>query len=250
MSDLKIVSWDIETSLMQNGSFGLFNQNINYKHIIKDWVILCACWKELGKKKVHSVSIGDEGDFNDDYNVVKTLRDYLEDVDILIAHNGDKFDLKKFNARLIYHKLPPLPKIVTIDTLKQARNCAKFSSNRLDYLGEFLGVGGKMYNTQGLWIDILLNNSENSLKQMVKYCKRDVVLLEDVYLALRPYMKSHPNIAEGGSLNCPKCNSKYYTKHKTRITAQGIKKQQYQCKGCGSYFTERASSKEKSLSKV
>ena len=75
---------------------------------------------------------------------------------VLLAHNGDKFDIKKFNAACIKHDLPPVQERQTIDTLKQARKHFRFDSNRLDYLGRFLEVGEKM-ETGGytLWNDIV-----------------------------------------------------------------------------------------------
>jgi predicted RNA-binding Zn-ribbon protein involved in translation (DUF1610 family) len=246
--------WDIETSLMKVGLFSLYGSKyISHDYILQDWNIICACWKFEGSSRVYSAAVtDDEKRFNinsqDDYYVVKKLRDVLENVDILVAHNGDAFDLKKFNARLIYHRLAPLPNILTVDTLKQARKVAKFSSNRLDYLGKHLGLKGKLDHESGLW-QKALEGDKKSIKAMVKYNKRDVILLEDVYKVLLPYMKGHPNIADIYSLNCPKCNSSDIIKHKTRKSASGLLRDQYQCKSCGGYFTTRKSKTEKSLSK-
>lgn len=151
----KIVVWDIETSPIQAWTWSLYNVNIGHKQIIKDWSIICACWKELGKGKVHYASVlGDPKRFAkdhlDDYHVVKKLREMLEDVDILVAHNGDRFDLKKFNARLAHHGLPPIGHILTVDTLKEARKFAKITTNRLDYLGTYFNVGNKIKVDQDL----------------------------------------------------------------------------------------------------
>jgi DNA polymerase III epsilon subunit-like protein len=251
---LKIVSFDVETTsiIVEAPVWSLYDQNISHKHIKRDWSIICICYKEFGEKTIHSIAITDDEDrkdFLDDYNVIKKFREYLEDVDILIGHNANAFDVKKFNARLAYHRLKPLPKILTIDTLKEARKFAKFTSNRLDYLGIYLGLGNKIVTTPGLWDRVMLEDPR-AVKEMVKYCKRDVSLLEDVYIALRPYMRSHPNIASFGTVNCPKCDSDNMQSHKTRITALGLLKKQYQCGDCGSYYTEKSSEKEKSLSKV
>lgn len=249
----KIILWDIETSLMQVSTFTLYPKYISHHAIIQDWSIICGCWKVLGEDKIYSTSVTDypktfKKDVYNDYHVVKDLREMLEGADIVIGHNGDKFDLKKFNARLIYHKLPPLPKIQTIDTLKQARKLAKFTSNRLDYLGKFLGVEGKMDTTPGLW-DRAMRGDKAAIEEMVEYNKIDVKVLEDVYLALRSYMDTHPNIADPHTMQCPKCGEREVVKHKLRVSASGVRRQQYQCNGCGGYFTDRKSEKEKPLSK-
>lgn len=248
----KILVWDIETSPISTYTWDLFPDRINHSNIIEDFHILCICWKELGKSKVHSVSCFDAGKKNDDYNVVKTMRDVLEDVDILIHHYGNKFDLPKFNARLAYHQLPPLPKLLCIDTKMEASRVAKFTSNRLDYLAKHFGYEGKIKTDIHLWLDIMKGGekAEKAMDKMVRYCKEDVRQLEKVYLRLRPYMTGHPNIADTDTHNCPKCNSSDINRHKVRMSRQGIYRQQFNCNGCGGYFTERTSLKAKPHSKV
>jgi len=253
----KIILFDIETSLMEFKltGFGLSNvpDYLSHKSIVQDWSIICACWKELGKTKINSTSVSDNPERmkNDPYNdkqVVKDLHKMLMSADILIGHNLKAFDVKKFNARAIYHGLKPIPPTRTIDTLTEARRIAKFTSNRLDYLGEHLGVGGKLPTETGLW-DKARQGDVAATKRMVKYCKRDVDLLEKVYMRLRPYMISHPNIAQVDSLNCPKCNSDHTKKHQLKTSSTGIRRRQYQCLDCGGFFSERLSLKEKPLSK-
>src|SRR5688572_26358027 len=102
---MKIILWDIETSPIKAYTWDLFPNYLAHNNIIEDWRILCVAWKELGKSKVESVSCFDAGEKNSDYNVVKKIRQVLDDVDILIHHHGDKFDLKKLNARLAYWRL-------------------------------------------------------------------------------------------------------------------------------------------------
>lgn len=249
-----ILVWDIETSLMKTATFGIWNQNININAIIDDWYIICICWKKLGKKKVHSVSLLDDKDrFNkditDDYHVVKTMRDVLQDVDILVAHNGDAFDLKKFNSRLIFHDLEPLPKILTVDTLKEARKIAKFTSNKLDYLAKLFGANGKLPTNINLWLECMRGDIK-AIKYMTKYCKADVSELEMVYLRLRKYMKSHPNMSDIDEIGCPKCGSNNKKKHQLKMNASGIRRRQWQCKDCGSYFSSKLSEKGKPMSKL
>jgi DNA polymerase elongation subunit (family B) len=239
MRNPKIVLWDIETCSMVVNTWGLYPKYISHDNIIEDWSIICGAWKTLGSDKTYAVKV-DPKDPRNDYEVVKKLRDVLVDADIIIAHNGDKFDWRKLNARLICHGLDPLPKVPSVDTLKEVRKIAAFSSNRLDFLAKKLVGEGKLSTGYGLWLDVM-KGSRKALNEMVEYCKVDVVRLEQVYLKLRPYMKSHPHVGaiygEERHHSCPKCGSELLATSKMRYTATGLERIQKQCTSCHAYST-------------
>jgi uncharacterized protein YprB with RNaseH-like and TPR domain len=235
MSEPKVIIFDVETAPMVTATFSLYPENIGHNNIIEDWFMICAAWKELGKKKVESIAIKKKGK---DKDVVSVLRDALADADILIAHNGAKFDIKKLNTRLIYHRLKPMPKIPMVDTLKEVRKISAHSSNRLDYLGQALGVGKKQETTYGLWLRAMKGDRE-AIAEMVKYNIQDVILNEKVYNILRPYMDSHPHmgvLSGGDRLSCPKCGSVEVSLNGSRVSVQGIVQQRYQCRECFGFF--------------
>jgi len=61
-----------------------------------------------------------------------------------------------------------------------------------------------------LWIDCE-GGKTKALKYMLYYCESDVGALEDLYLKLRPFMTSHPNLAlyvDDEDPMCPYCLSK------------------------------------------
>jgi len=232
----KIIVWDIETTPIIANTWDLYPKYLSHDNIIQDWTIICGAWKEIDKTTVHAVKVDNVGD---DYEVVKKLREVLASADVLVHHNGDRFDIKKLNARLIFHNLPPLPKIPTVDTLKEAKKIAAFTSNRLDYLSKFLIGEGKIHVEYGLWLDVM-KGSKKALKEMVEYNKVDVLRLEAVYLRLRPYMKSHPHHGalngEDRNCSCTHCGSTKVKKNGIRVTAAGLKKQELQCQNCGAYM--------------
>jgi DNA polymerase elongation subunit (family B) len=242
----KILLFDIETLPAVAATFSLYPESIHHDNILSDWSIICACWKYLDKPTIYSSSIIDnpkafKKDVNDDRVVVKKLREVFQDVDIVIGHNSKKFDTKKFNARLIFHGLDPLPSgIVQLDTLTEVRKIAAFTSNRLDYLAKTLTGEGKIETSKGLWLRVLKGDAA-AVKEMTTYCKKDVKILEDVYLKLRPYIKNHPHIGilhgEDRECSCPKCGSANLSISKTRFTATGVKKLQKQCNDCHGYST-------------
>ena len=233
----KIIFFDIETTPVINMRFQYDrSEYINHENIMQDWYICCAAWKELGSKKTHAVSMKKTGD---DYHVVKTLRDALAKADIIAGHVIDRFDIRNLNARLIYHKLPPLPPIPTLDTFKLSKKIAGFTSNKLDYLSKFTGGGGKIHTDGQLWRDVVAG-SKKALKDMVTYNKMDVIRNEEYYMELRPYIPSHIHVGvlkgEDRLNSCPKCGSTHFKRNGPRVTASGIKKQECQCQDCGGYF--------------
>jgi hypothetical protein len=233
--DLKIVFWDVETSPIIAATWHLYPKAISHDSILKDWFIICGAWKELGKDKVHAVKVTKA---YDDYNVVKALRDTLASADIIVHHNGDKFDIKKLNARIIHHRLEPLPPLLCVDTLKEARKIASFTSNRLDYLTKSLVGAGKVSVGYDLWLKAMEGN-KRAIKEMLDYNKVDVIRLEELYMVLRPYMKAHPHVGALSGLeksqSCSKCGSAQLKRNGIRYTAAGLVRQEVQCKKCGAY---------------
>jgi len=235
---MKILLWDVETWPLIATSWTLFpKEPLSHQHLVRDFGLICGAWKWLGKREVHAVSIDPE-DPENDRPVIEGLHKALSEADVIVAHNGDKFDIKKFNARAIYYGLPPIPPIRTIDTLKVAKKYFAFTSNRLDAIGKFLGVGRKIGTSFSLWQKVMKGDAK-ALAYMVRYNKQDVRLLEAVYKKLRPYMQNHPNenLHKVGVV-CPVCGS-------THVKKQGFKynrttvKQQYQCQkdGCRAWFS-------------
>lgn len=238
----KIILWDIETTHNLAAVFKLTqNDYINSENITQERYIVCAAWKELGKTKVSAVSTLDDPkrfqtDPHDDYHVVKTLHKVLSEADVIIAHNGDSYDIKFTEARMLIQGLPPLPPITKIDTLSAARGRFLFNANNLNYLGNILKVGAKKPTKTGLWLKVL-QGDKKAILEMVRYNKQDVALLERVFRKLQPYIANHVNrqLFRGTGLDCPRCGSK-------KTQARGIHKaltrtyQRYQCQDCGGWF--------------
>lgn len=244
----KIVLWDIETSAMTVETFDLYPESIPFQNIIEDWHIICGSWKELDGKKVYSVDkTGDPKRFKkdprDDYYVVKTLRDMLEDVRLLIHHNGVKFDIKKLNARIIHHGLPPLPNIPSVDTLSEVKKIAKFSSHKLDYLTQSSGIGQKLHTSPGLWRAAAAGEPK-AIKEMVSYNRIDVILLENWYKKLQPYIRKHPVLSWlVGTCLLPGCGGQLIRRGPD-VSKGGIPYQRFSCKKCGGWSRERLPMKE------
>lgn len=156
--------------------------------------LMSFAWKWLGEKKIHYLS---RHDFDTYGAFVFALWELLDEAHIAIAHNGIKFDNRMANRFFIKENLTPPSPFRSIDTLQAARRNFKFQGNSLNELGEYLEVGQKEKITYAdLEEDFMSDNpSRKTLKAMEKYNKQDIVLLEAVYLKLRPYIRNHPNLA-------------------------------------------------------
>jgi DNA polymerase III epsilon subunit-like protein len=212
--------------------------NIDYDNIVKERAIICAAWKWAGQKEVRAEAWDDQ---QDDKAVLQAFLEEAHSADELVGHNGDKFDLPWIKTRCLFHGLQTFPRYKTIDTLQWARRNFYFNSNRLDYLGKYLGCGGKIKTEFGLWKDVVLSNDREKLAQMMRYNKRDVVRLEQVYDKLAGHVspKSHAGVMAGHEKwSCAYCGSEDAIVNKTRrVTAAGTVQKQMLCRGCGRYYS-------------
>jgi DNA polymerase elongation subunit (family B) len=230
---LKIILFDIETSLAVVGAFGLWNDGIPYTNILSDWYIHCICYKQLGKKKIHEL----KNYTNDDREICEKFAEVLRDTDVIVGHNANKFDVKKFNARLIYHNIDPIGPIVCIDTLREIKKVATFTSHRLDYLCKILVDDTKMATEGGLWMDAI-RGDKKAIDKMSKYCAQDVNLLEKLYLRIHKYIKGHPNLSRSDQLSCTHCGSVDFFKYGTIMMKSGAVYQKHKCKNCATVFRD------------
>jgi predicted RNA-binding Zn-ribbon protein involved in translation (DUF1610 family)/DNA polymerase elongation subunit (family B) len=238
----RIILYDIETSHNVVAVFQLaHNDYINPDNLLQERYVVCASWKELGESKVHSVSTLDnpkrfKANPHDDRHVVETLHSVLSEADVIVAHNGDKYDVRFVAGRGLKHKLGPLPPIVSIDTLKIAKSRFLLNANSLDYLGKYLGVGGKVKTTPGLWLRVL-SGDQKAIKEMVDYNKADVQLLEEVFLKLLPYVPNLNRRLFDTVSGCPKCGSENIQRRGEHVAVTRTY-QRFHCQDCGGWFKE------------
>lgn len=234
----RIICWDLETAPNLVTAHQLFNERgLPTSSIVREKYIICGAWKVYGDSAVYSVAV-DPRKPQDDRKVVHALYKVLSSADAVVAHYGDAFDMRMFNARAIFHGLAPLPPVTQIDTYKIAKSKFKFNSNRLDYLGAYLGLGRKRKTEGQLWDDCMAGNVK-ALDEMQRYNKQDVSLLERVFLRLYPYTRMRINL---GALTpgatpherCGHCGSadmKYMGTQLMRTRFHEF----YQCGNCGAW---------------
>lgn len=238
MGHFKRVFFDIETSYM-TGWFWRpsFKTSITYDQVLNDSAIICICYKYEGSPKIYHL----KWDKGCDKEMIKKFVEVINDSDEVVGHNSDRFDLKWIRTRCLIHGHKSLPEFKSIDTLKISRQKFNFPSNRLDAIGKYLGFGGKK-DTGGiqLWHDIIQSNSSKAMTKMIEYCKRDVELLEKVYLKMEGYAKPKTHIGrymDNDSCSCPKCGCERTHLNKRIILASGSVLANMRCKSCKKYFS-------------
>lgn len=252
----KILHLDIENMFLEGAIWSLWKQNIGIDAITAEWYILCYAAKWNGSDEVLYDSLPRHketyaADPENDYEILLTLRDLLDEADIVVAHNGKAFDVKKINARFLRHGIPPCSPFRIVDTLLVARKHFNLPSNKLDYLARLLGLGKKI-DTGGidLWKDCK-KGIKKAWDDMVEYNIHDVVLLERVYKKLLPWIDDHPNLALytfSEAPACPKCGSEDLQRRGYSYTNAGVF-QRFQCNDCGGWTRSRYSELTKSKKK-
>lgn len=230
----KILLIDIETKPFLVYTWGLYNQNIATNQIKEEWAILTYAAKWFGHDKIMSDTA--EKDINDE-RLINGIWQLLDQADIVIAHNGDRFDIPKINAKMFKYKVKPPSPYHKIDTLKSLRASFALTSNRLDFVSKYLGSQGKL-DTGGmkLWIDCL-NGDPKAWEKMEFYNIQDVIELEKVYVAIRPWITNHPNLGlynDKEHTVCPKCGGEHI--HYRGYVKTGVSIfRRFQCKTCGGW---------------
>lgn len=245
LSVAKILILDIETAPLKAWVWDVWNQNVQPAQIESEWFCLTWAAKWLFDKKVHGAGLTSaEAVKQNDKRIMQALWAMLNEADIVIAHNGEKFDIPRINTRFVVHRMHPPAPYILIDTLKHIRRQFAFSHNKLDYVNGQVQLSRKM-DTGGfeLWKKCYAGD-EVSLKKMLKYNLKDVRILEENYLRFRAWIRPHPNIGLyilDKVSRCPSCGSdniimsgKYYYTSVNRYEA-------FRCDNCGSLGRKRTS---------
>ena len=239
----KTLIYDIETAPNLAYVWGKYQQDvIDYQ---SQWYIMCIAWKWLGEDRTYTACLRDfetyTKDPTNDKELIELLHSLFNQADIVVAHNGNSFDQKKSNARFLVHGLDVPSFDKQIDTKLVAKKYFNFNSNKLNDIGKLLNLGEKV-DTGGfeLWLGCM-SGDKKSWDKMKRYNKQDVVLLEKIYLKLRPWIDNHPaiNVIERNYEGCPKCSSTNLQSRGMRYTKTNSYRRYYctDCKGWSSLRT-------------
>lgn len=228
---MKKLYLDIETFPNVCYTWGLFNQNVMLDQIVESGTTACWAAKWEGDKKVHFASLQEDGE----EDMIRQVWELLDEADVVVHYNGRKFDIPILNKEFIKHGLEPPTPYQQIDLLETVRRRFRFTSNKLDYVARFLGLGAKVqHKGMKLWAGCMEGDAKD-WRVMKKYNIQDVHLLPKVYSQLLPWINNHPNMAlyaDDEEMRCTNCGSTHlHKKGMEHLATQSY--QRYKCVDCG-----------------
>jgi len=234
---------DLETTPILAWVWNLYPNYISIDQIEQDWMMLCWAAKWHGEEEVmyaaqwlekdKSNKAGQKLNKANEFAIVEKLWYLLNEADIVVAHNAEKFDVKKINAKFFEYGLTPPHPYKVVDTLKTSRKCFGLTSHKLDYITQLKGYGHKLKTDFDTWL-LAMSGDKETREHMLEYNIHDVVLLEDIYTEMMPWHKGH--LIPAGGMTC-KCGSTNLKKAGTTRLTAGLY-QTYRCRDCGSWLRD------------
>ena len=243
----RILTLDIETSPHLSWHFDTYRVDIRPIQVVEPSRIICVAAKWHDQKKVMFVSEWQMGHAE----MIQTVRDWLDEADVVVTYNGDNFDLPHLRWAMDLHGVERPSPFVSVDLYKVLKREYKKApvSKSLDYLTRRLSLTGKLAH-EGyfpLWLKMNGSDPEKALRVFTRYNKRDVVTTEELFDLSEHLVPNIPAAAlyddsedvQNPGLTCPAGH--------TEFTRQGYKRTktrrypQYKCSVCGRWFSETRS---------
>lgn len=232
---IKILLLDIENSPNLAHVWGLWGQDISLAQLQKSAFVLCWAAKWLDEDLVYFDSIHRSSR----KKMLKNIHKMLDEADAVIHYNGKKHDIPLLNKEFIENGFTPPSPYKQIDLYDTAKGQFKFPSNKLEYVCKTLGVGEKLKHIgHELWT-LCMAGDNDAWKLMEEYNINDVVILEEVYNKMRPWIRGHANYSlhSDDAMVCPNCGGHHHQKRGFHYTLHS-QFQRYRCKDCGHWFKD------------
>jgi predicted RNA-binding Zn-ribbon protein involved in translation (DUF1610 family) len=202
---LKLLTIDLETSPNLAHVWGLWQQNVGLSQLLESGEVICFAAKWYGDEQPMFFSKFHHGK----KLMVKTAHELLDQADAVIHFNGKQVVKKNF----------------------------RFPSNKLDYVTKKLGLDHKVQNSgHQLWVKCMAGDYQ-AWEEMKEYNLQDVVITEQLYDKLLPWISSHPShglYEDGEGQHCPNCGSANLKREGKAYTALSVY-QRYSCGDCGKW---------------
>lgn len=239
----RVLVLDIETQRAIVETFSLFRPFIGIDRVIKPARVLCFAAKWRGEDKMIFKAAWADDDEDAYLRMMQAAYDLLNEADIVVTYNGDRFDLQWFEAEFLRLGLGrPMP-YKSVDLIKSVKRWFKggLMSMKLDWSSRIILKDRKVHHGgTDLWHDIRYGvraERRAAQKLMREYNEHDVRLTERLFEHHLPYLNVNLALYErndDGLMHCTKCNSTNLKKDgvKSYVTSAHIY-QMHRCKDCG-----------------
>ncbi len=219
----------------------MFGQNIPFQNIINESELLSWAAKWHDEDECHYSSLRMVGHTPaGKKRMLKEIHAMLDEADVVVTFNGDKFDLKILNQEFLMAGLGPASPYKSVDLYKVVKRKFRFTSNKLGYLLRRFGLRHKL-DSQGIetWIACMTKgHPEYSEKWdvMEEYNVGDVFSTEELYDYLLPWIPNHPNrnLYDGAGA-CPVCGGTHIQRRGFH-TSKSLRYRRFQCTDCGQWL--------------
>lgn len=229
---MKTLLIDIETAPNLADVWGLWQQNVSLSQLRESSYMLCF------SAKWHGDDVVEFFDARVKDMMLAAAWHFLNEADAVVTWNGDSFDLPIIRQELMLAGYVPPSPVKSIDLCKASKKVFRLPSNKLEYVAQTLGLGGKVkHSGHELWQRCMAGDAE-AWAEMEEYNRKDTVLLEPLYDRLLPWLPTHPNIQLYREANadyfCTRCGSAGI-QYRGFVTLLAGKYRRYVCKTCGSW---------------
>lgn len=239
----KILLFDIETSPYLCWTWGLWDQNVALNQIVKERHLLSFAAKWYGQPYVLYKDQSKESDISNDKALCETLAALFNEADIIISQNGKKFDERFVKGRMLLHGLKPYRPFVHVDVLVLSRKF-DLTSRKLEYMSEKFSPEHKKLKHEEfpgmeLWKECMGGN-QLAWEVMREYNRNDVLSLEPVYEALRPWgIGVNLNAFHSATSYKCQCGSEGFQRDPELARTATGQFERFQCKRCGAWHTAK-----------
>lgn len=196
---------------------------------------ICAAWRWFGETKINFAAEWEEGGA---LAFATTIRDAMDEADIITGHYVNGADRKWLNSLFRDHGLRFPSPYKVIDTLAIARRELGDESMQLGALCTRYGIPTKQGAYNADVARAACAGVKKAQRELRSYNKADVEASTGLYAVMLPLAKGHPHVApnRGGDENiCPRCGSNDVRRSGTHSPAVYVYKR-FLCNDCHGWY--------------
>lgn len=227
---MKTLILDIETSPNVAHVWNLYNQNVSLDQLQEPSFTLCwaAKWHQGRSNYWRNYT---EPEF---YSEILFL---LDEADVVVHYNGDRFDLPILNKEFLIAGYPPSSPYHSVDLYKVIKKKFRFASGKLKHVAEQLQLTNKIqHEGHELWVKVMQDDLK-AWKKMRQYNIGDLKPTEELFDRLYPWIDNLPNrnlFVDSDHPVCPNCGSEKLQRRGFAYTKQR-KYRRYVCTSCNKW---------------